>query len=66
MGSSKARDQSAMMQTGRANVGAAMIAHGAKHPPLQLPKGQVVGEPADVQFNGMGREHGIAAADRGC
>jgi hypothetical protein len=55
-----------MMQTGRANVGAAMIAHGAKHPPLQLPKGQVVGEPADVQFNGMGGEHGIAAADRGC
>ncbi|HEY6676809.1 MAG TPA: hypothetical protein VIZ87_08470 [Terrimicrobium sp.] len=43
MGSSKARDQSAMMQSGRANVGAAMIAHGAKHPPLQLPKGQVVG-----------------------
>jgi len=38
------------MQPGRANVGAAMIAHGAEHPPLQLPKGQVVGEPADVQF----------------
>ena len=27
-----------------------MIAHGAEHPPLQLPKGHVVGEPADVQF----------------
>jgi hypothetical protein len=39
-----------MLQPGRANVGAAMIAHGAKHPPLQLPKGQVGGEPADVQF----------------
>jgi hypothetical protein len=50
MGSSKARDQSAMMQPGRANVGAAMIAHGAEHPLLQLPKGQVVGEPTDVQF----------------
>jgi hypothetical protein len=36
-----------------ANVGAAMIAHRAKHPPLQLPKGQVVGEPADVQFGVM-------------
>ena len=42
-----------MMQPGRANVGAAMIAHGAEHPPLQLPKGQVVGEPADVQFGVM-------------
>jgi len=42
--------KSAMMQPGRANVGAAMIAHGAEHPPLQLPKGHVVGEPADVQF----------------
>ena len=31
IGSSKARDQSAMMQPGRANVGAAMIAHGAEH-----------------------------------
>jgi hypothetical protein len=31
MGSSKARDQSAMMQPGWANVGAAMIAHGAEH-----------------------------------
>jgi hypothetical protein len=31
MGSSKTRDQSAMMQPGRANVGAAMIAHGAEH-----------------------------------
>ena len=39
-----------MQQPGRANVGAAMIAHGAEHPPLQLPKGHVVGEPADVQF----------------
>jgi hypothetical protein len=39
-----------MMQPGRANVGAAMIAHRAEHPPLQLPKGHVVGEPADVQF----------------
>ena len=39
-----------MMQPGRANVGAAMIAHGAEHPPLQLHKGHVVGEPADVQF----------------
>jgi hypothetical protein len=29
MGSSKARDQSAMMQPGQPNVGAAMIAHGA-------------------------------------
>jgi hypothetical protein len=29
MGPSKARDQSAMMQPGRPNVGAAMIAHGA-------------------------------------
>ena len=38
------------MQPGRANVGAAMIAHGAEHPPLQLAKGHVVGEPADVQF----------------
>src|SRR5258705_6513413 len=51
MGSSKARDQlDAMMQPGRANVGAAVIAPGAGHPPLQLPKGHVVGEPADVQF----------------
>jgi len=39
-----------MMQPGRANVGAAMIAHGAEHPRLQLPKGHVVGELADVQF----------------
>jgi hypothetical protein len=38
------------MQPGRANVGAAMIAHGAVHPPLQLPKGHVVREAADVQF----------------
>ena len=49
-GSSKARDQSAMTQPGRANVGAAMIAHGAEHPPLQLSKGHIVGESADVQF----------------
>jgi hypothetical protein len=27
-----------------------MIAHGAKHAWLQIPKGNVVGEPADVQF----------------
>jgi hypothetical protein len=39
-----------MMQPGWANVGAAMIAHGAEHPPLQLSKSHVVGEPADVQF----------------
>ena len=39
-----------MMQPGRANVGAAMIAHRAEHPPLRLPKDHVVGEPADVQF----------------
>jgi hypothetical protein len=29
---------------------AAMIAHGAKHPGLQISKGHVVGEPADVQL----------------
>src|SRR5216684_2085823 len=62
MGSSKARDQSAMMQPGRANVGAAMIAHGAEHPPLQLPKGHIVGEPADVYF-GVVMTVGIAAID---
>ena len=39
-----------MMQPRRAHVGAAMVAHGAEHPPLQLPKGHVVGELADVQF----------------
>jgi hypothetical protein len=39
-----------MMQPGRANVGAAMIAHGAEHSWLQLSKGHVVGERADVQF----------------
>jgi len=39
-----------MMQPGRANVPAVMIAHGAEHSPLQLSKGHVVGEPANVQF----------------
>jgi hypothetical protein len=42
-----------MMQPRRADVGAAMIAYGAKHSRLQIPKGHVVGEPADVQFGVM-------------
>ena len=40
-----------------------MIAHGAKHPPLQLPKVQVVGEPADVHF-GVVEAIRIAANDK--
>ncbi|SRR5216684_5836197 len=39
-----------------------MIAHGAEHPRLQIPKGHVVGEPADVQF-GVMMTAWIAAAD---
>jgi len=38
------------MQPGWANVGAAMIAHGAEHPSLQVAKGYVVGEPADIHL----------------
>jgi len=38
------------MQPRGANAGAAMIAHCAEHPWLQIAKGHVVGEPADVQF----------------
>jgi hypothetical protein len=39
-----------MMQPGRANVGAAVVAHGAEHPRLHIAKGHAVGEAADVQF----------------
>jgi hypothetical protein len=42
IGSSKMRDQSAMMQPRRTNVGAAMIAHGAKHLGLQISKDWIV------------------------
>jgi hypothetical protein len=48
MRSLKARDQSAMMQPRRANVGAARIAHCAKHPGLQISIGHVVGKATDV------------------
>ena len=34
----------------RADVGAAMIAHGAKHPGLQISKGHVVGKAASVDL----------------
>ena len=39
-----------------------MIAHDAEHPPLQLPKGHVVGEPADVHL-GVVMTVRIAAID---
>ena len=35
----------------RADVGAAMIAHGAKHPGLQISKGHVVGKAASVDLS---------------
>jgi hypothetical protein len=53
--SSKGRDH--------AHVGAAVIAHGAEHPPLQLPKGHAVEEPADVHFGVVGAIR-IAANDK--
>src|SRR6266852_8481777 len=37
----------------RADVGAAMIAHGAKHPGLQISKGHVVGKAAGVDLSVM-------------
>ena len=40
-----------------------MIAHGAEHPPLQLPKGHVVGEPADIHL-GIVMTVRIAANDK--
>jgi len=49
-----------MMQPGRPNVDAAMIAHYAEHPRLQIPKGYVVRESTDVQFCVVA---GIAATD---
>jgi hypothetical protein len=49
--SSKARDQSATIPPRRADVGAAMIAHGAKHPGLQISKGHVVGKAASVDLS---------------
>jgi len=50
------------MQPGQANVGAAMIAHGAEHPRLQISIGHVVGEPADVHL-GVVMTVRIAAID---
>jgi hypothetical protein len=44
------RDQSAMMQPRRADIGAAMIARGAKHSRLQIPKGHVVRKAAGVDL----------------
>jgi hypothetical protein len=35
----------------RADVSAAMIAHGAKHPGLQISKGHIVGKVASVDFS---------------
>src|SRR5882724_934929 len=55
--------KSAMMQPRGANVGAAMIAHCAEHPWLQIAKGHVVGEPANVQF-GVVMTVWIAANDK--
>jgi hypothetical protein len=52
-----------MVRPRRANVGAAMIAHGAEHPPLQLYKGHAVGESADVQFS-VAMAARIAATDK--
>jgi hypothetical protein len=40
-----------MVQLRRTDVGAAMIAHGAKHSPLQIPKGHVVGKAASVDLS---------------
>jgi hypothetical protein len=40
-----------MMQPRRADVGAAMIAHGAKHPGLQISKRHVVGKAAGVDLS---------------
>jgi hypothetical protein len=51
IGSSKARPQSAMMQPRRAGVCAAMIAHGAEHPRLQISKGHVVGKAASIDLS---------------
>ena len=51
-----------MMQPRRAHVGAAMVAHGAEHPRLQIPKGHAVGKTADVHF-GVVITVGIAAID---
>jgi hypothetical protein len=51
-----------MMQPGRANVGAAVIALGAEHPWLQIAECHAVGEPADVQFGVVGAIR-IAAID---
>ena len=39
------------MQPGWANVGAAMIAHCAEHPVLQISKGHVVGKAASVDLS---------------
>jgi len=51
------------MQPRGANAGAAMIAHCAEHPWLQIAKGHVVGEPANVQF-GVVMTVWIAANDK--
>ena len=51
IGSSKCRDQSVMMQPGRANVGTAMIAYGAEHPRLQFSIGHVVGKAANLDLS---------------
>ena len=45
--------KSAMMQLRGANVGAAMIAHCAEHPVLQISKGHVVGKAASVDLSVM-------------
>jgi hypothetical protein len=42
--------QSAMMQPGRANVGATMIAHCADHAWLQIAEGHVIRKTAYIQF----------------
>jgi hypothetical protein len=39
-----------MMQPGRANVGTAVIAHGAEHSRLQIPKGHVIGKAANIDL----------------
>jgi hypothetical protein len=49
-----------MMQPRRADVGAAMIAHGAKHPRLQIPEGDIIGKAAGVD---LGVVVAVAAMD---
>ena len=51
------------MQPGWANVGAAMIAHGAEHARLEVAEGHVIRKTADVQF-GIAMTVRIAANDK--